>query len=607
MKLSIIIPFYNVQPYTDELLNCLKPQITDEVEVIVVDDGSIVPFCTEHEWVKVIRHDNHGVSYTRNKGLEASSGEYIAFIDADDLVADDYVKQILDRVPFDYLEMSWKSLPGGQYFEYRLNSASDRLANPSAVTRVFSRQAIGTTRFNEKKDAAEDAEFTSEVCKPGANVAVITDFMYFYRTSTPNSLTKRYMTGDTDTKRIVYHYKHITAGMTDLLDEIKRENEQHEVYVLTERCDLPDLKNYAKIMRPGKVRGMELRGEPLPQFIKIKALPVGQVAIYTSHKHMSGIFTWICAFCEQMHDKYDITVLHEGMDADMVAKLIQIVDTRLNGDPFKCETLLMMHITDNIPINIQYKKAIQVVHSTRLDPNWELPKDRDDYIPISRAVQKAWDLKHEPILNMTCHTVGTLHLISATRLKTPEKGLTRMKLLAQKLRAAGIDFMWDCYSDTDPNIKGVTYHPMVTDIRPHIRYADYLVQLSDNGEGFCYSIVEALEEGTPVICTRMDVLSEIGFKENEHGYTFDFEMIEEVNRLLTIPKVNYTYNNDPIKKQWGGLLGKATKEKTAPVNIRCTKRFKDMQLDRQIEEGDILKLNPKRAQEIIDAHYAEIV
>lgn len=606
MKLSIIIPFYNVQPYTDELLNCLRPQLTDDVEVIVVDDGSIVPFCTEHEWVKVIRHNNHGVSYTRNKGLEASSGEYIAFIDADDLVADDYVSQIMNRMPFDYLEMSWKSLPGGQQFEYKLNSASDRLANPSAVTRVFSRKTIGDTRFNERKDAAEDAEFTSEVCRPDAKVAVITDFMYFYRTSTPNSLTKRYMTGDTDTKRIVYHYKHITADMIDLLDEVKRENEKHEVYVLTEQCDIPDLKNYAKIMRPGKVRGMELRGEPLPQFIKIKALPVVQVAIYTSHKHMSGIFTWIYAFCEQMHDKYDITVLHDGMDTDMVSRLIQIVDTRLNGAPFKCETLLMMHITDNIPINIQYRKVIQVVHSTRLDPNWELPKDRDDYIPISRTVQKAWDLKHEPILNMTYRDKRSLQLISATRLKTPEKGLNRMKQFARMLVAAGIDFIWDCYSDVDPDVKGITYHPMTTDIRRHIHNADYLVQLSDNGEGFCYSIVEALEESTAVITTPLDVLPEIGWIEGEHGYTFGYDLSGDISRILNIPKVEYTYDNESIRQQWGYILGRGC-NKNGPAQVKVVRTYKDMSMGRQVAEGEVLTLNRRRADEIVAAQYGKII
>lgn len=605
MKLSIIIPFYNVHPYTDELLDCLLPQLTPDVEVIVVDDGSAIPYHTDYEWVKLIRQDNSGVSHARNVGLEASCGEYISFIDADDLVAPDYVQRIMSKMPFDHLEMSWKSLPGGQQFEYRLYSDSDRLSNPSAVTRVFNRSVIGTIRFNENKQAAEDAEFTSIVCKRSRNVAVITDFMYFYRTSTPNSLTKRYMAGDTDTKRIVYHYRHITPDMLDLLEEVKRENKTNEVYVLTEQNDIPELANYAKIMRPGKVRGMELRGEPLPQFIRIEPPLHVQIIIYLSSKHNGGLFTWIYNFCHQMSD-YDITVLHDGMNPELIEKLIQIVDVRLCGDPIRCDTLIMMRIGDSIPPNIRYKRSIQIVHSTHLDERWTLPKDRDLLIPISKAVQKSWPVEHEPILNMTYRDKGSLQLISATRLKTPEKGLDRMKQFARTLTAAGIDFIWDCYSDVDPDVKGITYHPMTTDIRRHIRNADYLVQLSDNGEGFCYSIVEALEEGTAVITTPLDVLPEIGWIEGEHGYTFGYDLSGDISRILNIPKVEYTYDNESIRQQWGYILGMG-RNKNGPAQVKVIRSYRDMSIGRQVAEGEVLTLNRRRADEIVAAQYGKII
>lgn len=44
IKLSIIIPVYNAEPYIHELIDCLAPQITEEIEVICVDDGSRTPF-----------------------------------------------------------------------------------------------------------------------------------------------------------------------------------------------------------------------------------------------------------------------------------------------------------------------------------------------------------------------------------------------------------------------------------------------------------------------------------------------------------------------------------------------------------------------------------
>lgn len=604
IKLSIIIPYYNVAQYTDELLKCLAPQIREEIEVILVDDGSKVPYKTNYKWCKIYRQTNKGVSAARNKGLELAKGEYIAFIDADDIVAGNYVDRIIKKMPFDYLDMSWKSLPGGQQFEVKLTSDTDRLKNPSAVTRAFNRSVIGTIRFNENKQAAEDAEFIMNVCKPDMNVAVITDFMYFYRTYTPNSLTKRYLSGDMETKRIVYHYEHITADMTDLLEEVKRENEKHEVLVLTNQCDIPELNNYAKVTKPCKVRGMELRGEPYSRFTKILPAPEFDIAIYTSQKNINGIYTWIRAFCNQMSDKYSIAVIHDNMTADMVGKLLKVAYVKQNGTPIKCKTLLMMRIKDSIPTTIRYEQSIQIVHSAHINDSWKMPEDRDRIIPISNVVKESWNLTEEPIYNMTCPDDTVLHLISATRLTTNEKGKERMRKLCMMLNEAKIPYIWDCYSDITPDIKYITHCPMTTDIRTPIRNATYLVQLSDE-EGFCYSIVEALEEGTPIIATPLKVLNELGIKDGVHGHIVPFDMNFDVKSLLNIPKVDYRYDNEPIKKQWQKILGKGTGNRA--VTIRCTKRYRDMAFDRQIEEGELLTVNYMRAMEIISSGYAEEV
>lgn len=607
IKLSIIIPYYNVKSYTDELLNCLAPQITDEVEVILVDDGSKEIYETQHkEWCTVYRQKNKGVSAARNKGLELSHGEYIAFIDADDLVAPEYVGRIFSKMPFDYLEMSWKSLPDGQQFSYKLNSDSDRLSNPSSVTRAFSRATIGDTRFNEQKKAAEDAEFTMKVCKPDANVKVITDYMYFYRTSTPNSLTKRYLTGSLETKRIVYHYDRITADRVDLLEEIKKENEKHEIYILTNHNEIPELTQYAKVMKPCKVRGMELRGEPWNQFMKIHPAPQFDVVIYTSQHEINGIFTWIYSFCRRMTAAYDydIAVVHEGMSPDMIRKLSSSAYVCRNGSPIRCKTLIMMKIADTIPTTIRYDKSIQILHSPYLSPSWKLPQDRDEIIPVSQVVKESWNLSANPIHNLTCPDDTCLHLISATRLTTAEKGHQRMKQLCRMLKDAHIDFTWDLYGDRDPCINGITYKGLTVDIRNKIRSADYLVQLSDD-EGFCYSIIEALEEGTPIICTPIKVLEELNIHNKEHGHIVPFDMDFDINIIRDIPKVNYTFDNISSLEAWRKKLGKGTGQ--GITVIECIHKYRDIQLDRYVEEGERFTVNRRRATEIIESGYAKEV
>ena len=69
IKLSIIIPYYNDGDFTHCLLDRLAPQVTDQVEVMVIDDGSRIPFETHHKWCKVIHKKNGGVSTARNMGL----------------------------------------------------------------------------------------------------------------------------------------------------------------------------------------------------------------------------------------------------------------------------------------------------------------------------------------------------------------------------------------------------------------------------------------------------------------------------------------------------------------------------------------------------------
>ena len=129
VKLSIIIPCYNAEPYISELLKNLQSQISDKVQVLVIDDGSKEPFVTDHKWVTVIRQENAGASAARNTGLDNAIGEYVSFIDADDLVASNYVETILDKIKtekFDYCYLSWRTMPGGWQQDVKLNTVYDK-------------------------------------------------------------------------------------------------------------------------------------------------------------------------------------------------------------------------------------------------------------------------------------------------------------------------------------------------------------------------------------------------------------------------------------------------------------------------------------------------
>uniref|UniRef100_UPI004029BBEB glycosyltransferase family 2 protein n=1 Tax=Eshraghiella crossota TaxID=45851 RepID=UPI004029BBEB len=88
MKLSIIIPVYNAEKYIEECLDSIISEIDEQVEVLLLDDGS-----TDHSYqmiknyerknIRIFHHENHGVSYTRNQGGEEAAGEFLMVVVAD--------------------------------------------------------------------------------------------------------------------------------------------------------------------------------------------------------------------------------------------------------------------------------------------------------------------------------------------------------------------------------------------------------------------------------------------------------------------------------------------------------------------------------------------
>lgn len=89
---SIVIPVYNVRKYIGETLGSVLSQTYSNIEIVVVDDGStdgssevIEEFCRTTHRIQYIHQPNSGVSEARNAGIRASKGQYIAFLDGDDL------------------------------------------------------------------------------------------------------------------------------------------------------------------------------------------------------------------------------------------------------------------------------------------------------------------------------------------------------------------------------------------------------------------------------------------------------------------------------------------------------------------------------------------
>ena len=198
---SIIIPVYNCEKYISECLDsCLEQELpSEEYEIICIDDGStdqspqiLDAYEAKHGNVKVIHKENGGVSTARNAGIEAACGEYIWFVDADDLVQENVLQKIKNII----LEHS-DDLFVFKGYEFSNSLTENELAKKRRQELVFDRKLtdeyIGIKFFKnellKKNDLkfvvgithGEDGMFSFEYEKYALKTAYFDIPIYYYR------------------------------------------------------------------------------------------------------------------------------------------------------------------------------------------------------------------------------------------------------------------------------------------------------------------------------------------------------------------------------------------------------------------------------------------
>lgn len=189
IKLSIVIPYYKTQEETKRLMDILIPQLTDEVEVFLIDDGCHEKMLDQYkEKINVIHlEENHGLSYARNRGIERATGKYLVFIDSDDYVSDDYVKTIIDKInrcEFDYCYFSWKMINSNMVIRIKDNPPAWNLAVWKAVYKIDYVEL-----FDEDIRFMEDVPWQIKMREKNGKKEIIDKILYYYNDSRPGSLT----------------------------------------------------------------------------------------------------------------------------------------------------------------------------------------------------------------------------------------------------------------------------------------------------------------------------------------------------------------------------------------------------------------------------------
>lgn len=338
------------------------------------------------------------------------------------------------------------------------------------------------------------------------------------------------------------------------------------------------------------------------------------VVLYTSYLHIiGGIETFVLNYIDLLKDTYSIGIYCPRLPEEM-KRLIQQHGARLyQTERVECDTLIMVRMMDVKPRNIQYQKSIRMCHACKSDPSWVIRQDCDTVVHVSEASKTSFQSDGNVIYNPLIKSPKkALFLVSATRIPGTDKGKNaqRMLQLARMLNNAGINFLWFNFSDSPLTnaprgfINVGTYH----DLQPYIARADYLVQLSDN-EGFGYSVLEALMNNTAVIATPFATTKELGVVNKVNGYIVPFDMQFDVNKLLTIPKFNYEYDNESIKSKWCKLLDEtpAPRPQAPMAQVRVIVPYFDLELQQNLRRGELLSMAIDRATYLEERKLIEIV
>lgn len=205
MKLSIIIPAYNAEAYLPHCLDSILAQERQDCEVIVVDDGSTdgtAALLERYPDVKVVHQENRGMGTARNRGLDEARGEYILFVDSDDLLTDDALETLVAELSGeDIIAFNAKKLhdatgeqtyhptirepettDGWSYYNRHRLEATD-IHFVCIWQRAYRRQFLvdNNLRFADGLRRAEDDLFTTQAMLHAKSVKTITDCLYTYR------------------------------------------------------------------------------------------------------------------------------------------------------------------------------------------------------------------------------------------------------------------------------------------------------------------------------------------------------------------------------------------------------------------------------------------
>lgn len=206
--ISIIVPIYNSERYLQECISSVLKQVYQDFELLLIDDGSTDSsleicrrFQREDSRIRISSRKHQGVSKARNIALDLAQGDYIFFLDSDDVLELWILERLFGQMQIRKAEMAFcrysrEPLTGDAQADRRTGREEWILLNHFQTIEQFSqnnrifggiggklviKDAIGSLRFDEDLDFGEDTLFLYEFIRKGISAVYTTEAMYYYR------------------------------------------------------------------------------------------------------------------------------------------------------------------------------------------------------------------------------------------------------------------------------------------------------------------------------------------------------------------------------------------------------------------------------------------
>ena len=244
--ISIIVPVYNVEEYLEQCLDSIQSQTYKNLEVILVNDGSTdgskeicEKYCKRDTRFRLMNQTNQGQSVARNRGMQESRGEFLTFVDSDDVIKEDMLEQLMKQMTSENIDIveCWYThneqelkpkteenigvVFRGDAKEALLSLCRDNIVRLNPVAKLFRREVILNFPFLEGL-IYEDVYSGIGILKQIRNMVKINYTGYYYRLRPGSTMNRKFNLKNLDLFTICDKVEQLYEGDIDILPYIHR-------------------------------------------------------------------------------------------------------------------------------------------------------------------------------------------------------------------------------------------------------------------------------------------------------------------------------------------------------------------------------------------------